>query len=78
MAPGRPASCRLVAGSRITAAEFETTGGVELYLGDRVVVLFGRPDLIRKAMRDLRPVRPQEPALPPPPAWVAEALARCD
>jgi hypothetical protein len=77
VAPGRPASCRVLSKGGITAAEFETTGGVEVYLGDRVVVIFGARDLATKAMRELRPVRVQEPALPPPPARVVEALERC-
>ena len=78
MAPGRPAACGLVSSARVTAARFETTGGVEVYLGDRVVVLFGADDLIRRALRTLRPVKEQNPPLPAPPAWVAEALARCE
>jgi len=76
-APGRPASCRRVAGGGITAARFATTGGVELYLGDRVVVVFTDGDRIGKVMEELRPVKAQQPALPPPPAWVSRALERC-
>jgi hypothetical protein len=77
VAPGRRTSCRLLDVAEITAAVFETTGGVEVYLGERVVVLFGEPVLIRKAMSALRPVRPQNPALPPPPAWAQDQLRRC-
>ena len=76
-APGRAASCRDLSDGQLTAAEFETTGGVEVYLGDRVVVIFAARDLATKAMRELRPIRVQEPALPPPPAWVDKALERC-
>jgi hypothetical protein len=77
IAPGRRTSCRVLDVRGITAATFETTGGVEVYLGDRVVVLFGRPELIRKAMTELRPVRSQEPALPPPAASALEGIRRC-
>lgn len=77
VAPGRRTSCRLPSVVGITAAIFETTGGVEVYLGERVVVLFGDRALIRKAMSDLRPVRRQQPNLPPPPAWVHDQLRRC-
>ena len=75
--PGEPAACRRVPSARVTAAAFATSGGVEVYLGDRVVVLFGDEELIRKARPRLRPVKEQKPALPPPPAWVLESLARC-
>jgi hypothetical protein len=77
IAPGRRTNCRLPSVSRVTAAIFATTGGVEVYLGDRVVVLFGKSGLVRKAMLELRPVKPQQPALPRPPAWVFEQLRRC-
>ena len=77
MAPGQATPCRSVRGARVTAARFATTGGVEVYLGDRVVVLFGAERLIQAALRELRPVKTQQPALPPPPAWVSETLARC-
>lgn len=76
-APGQRASCSLLAEPNLTAAIFETTGGVEVYLGDRVVVLFGERDLIRKALRELRPLKLQQPTLPPPPAWVHDQLHRC-
>jgi len=76
-APGRPAACRRVAAGELTAARFATTGGVEVYLGDRVVVVFTGPDRLGKVLEELRPVKDQDPALPPPPAWVAKALERC-
>lgn len=41
------------------------------------MVLFGEADLLRKAMVALRPVKPQEPALPPPAGWVNQQLRRC-
>jgi hypothetical protein len=75
--PDRRASCRLLKANGVTAAIFETTGGVEVYLGRRVVVLFGERSLIRSAMSGLRPVTPQQPPLPPPPAWVVDELRRC-
>jgi hypothetical protein len=75
--PDRRASCRLPHAVDVTAAIFETTGGVEVYLGERVVVLFGERALIRRAMSSLRPVNPQEPPLPSPPAWVLGELRRC-
>jgi hypothetical protein len=77
IAPGEPTPCQLVGDGRITAARFPTTGGVELYLGDRVVVVFSRDELVPKVMRQLRPVKAQSPALPRPPAWVARQLERC-
>jgi hypothetical protein len=77
VAPGQRTSCRLLAEPNVTAAIFATTGGVEVYLGDRVVVLFGEANLVRKAMAELRPLKPQQPALPPPPPSVDEQLRRC-
>ncbi len=77
MAPGQRAPCRIFGDAQVTAAIFETTGGVDAYLGDRVVVLFGEPDLIRKALPLLRPLKEQAPALPPPPEWVQDQLRRC-
>jgi hypothetical protein len=75
--PGRRTPCRIPSATGLTAAIFATTGGVEVYLGERVVVLFGEPALIRKAMRELRPVKAQDPALPEPPPRVVEQLRRC-
>jgi len=75
--PDRRASCRLPHAVDVTAAIFETTGGVEVYLGERVVVLFGERSLIRSAMSSLRPVNPQQPPLPAPPSWVHDELGRC-
>jgi hypothetical protein len=75
--PDRRAACRLPEADGITTAIFETTGGVEVYLGERVVVLFGERSLIRPAMSRLRPVKPQDPPLPAPPAWVLAELRRC-
>jgi hypothetical protein len=49
---------------------------VEVYLGDRIVVVFTGPDRLGKVLQELRPVKAQEPALPPQPAWVTKALAR--
>jgi hypothetical protein len=75
--PDRRAACRLPETHGLTAAIFETTGGVEVYLGKRVVVLFGERSLVRRAMSELRPINPQEPPLPSPPAWVLGELRRC-
>lgn len=74
--PGQPAPCRLVGDGRITAAQF-FGGDVELYLGDRVVAVFASVERVPGVLRELRPVKAQEPALPRPPAWVTKFLRRC-
>jgi hypothetical protein len=78
IAPGEPTPCRLVGDGRITAAQFVTTGGTELYLGDRVVVVFASDERLPAVLRELRALSAQEPALPHPPAWVNEVLERCE
>jgi hypothetical protein len=72
-------SCRLVQVRGAPAAAFASSGGLEVYLGNRVVVVFGRTlAAMRKAAVALRPVKPGSGLRPPPPARVIRYVSgRC-
>src|SRR6266540_1296382 len=70
-------SCRLVHVRGVAAAAFASSGGLEVYLGNRVVVVFGRTlAAMRRAVVALRPVKPGSGQLPAPPARVTRYVSR--
>ena len=70
-------SCRLVQVRGVAAAAFASSGGLEVYLGNRVVVVFGRTlAAMRRAVVALRPVKPGSGQLPAPPARVTRYVSR--
>jgi hypothetical protein len=72
---GPDIACHRVKLSGRVAAVFESTGGMEVYVGRRTVVIFAdSARRTRRAGESLRPVKGG--ALPPPPAWVERQLAR--
>jgi hypothetical protein len=75
--PGRRTSCtRGKVGGR-TVAAFPTTGGLEVYIGRTVVVVFAEWQRTLRAVKAMRPLAgPGQ--LPKPPAALRRALARCD
>ncbi len=81
LTPSQPAACRRETIRGVPVATFETSGGgLEVYAGDVVVVIFARPDLAARAADVLRRVGGRDSArdpLPPPPEGVARALRRC-
>ncbi len=72
-------SCRLVHVRGTPAAAFASSGGLEVYLGNRVVVIFGRTlAAMRRAAVALRPVRLGSGLRPAPPARVIRYVSgRC-
>ena len=82
VAPGEPPSCLRMTLRGVPAAVFATSGGgLEVYAGQTVVVIFGNDSRqIRRAAFALRAVNGPSyvrPRLPSPPRDVARALARC-
>lgn len=81
LTPSQPAACSRATMRGVPVAKFETTGGgLEVYAGEVVVVVFARRELARRAIAALRPLRASEgfdSDLPPPPAGVVDALRRC-
>ncbi len=73
----RDIPCRRLTLGRLPAAVFASTGGVEVYVGDRTVVIFANTETqMRRAAAALRPVKGG--ALPEPPGWIRKQLAsRC-
>jgi hypothetical protein len=70
--------CRRVRSGSVPAAAFETSGGVDVYIGDRTVVVFGESDAeMERAVRALRPVKVGQSRLPEPRIDVSVALRRC-
>jgi hypothetical protein len=70
-------SCRLVRVGGAPAVAFASAGGLEVYLGSRVVVVFGRtPAAMRRAALALHPVKPGSGPLPAPPARVLRYVSR--
>jgi len=75
--PGTPAACtRGTVGGR-TVAAFATTGGLEVYFGRTIVVVFSDWPRSVRAVKALRPIDGTSP-IPKPPAEVERALARCE
>jgi hypothetical protein len=58
------------------AAAFPKTGGLEVYIGRTVVVVFAEWKRTLRAVKALRPLDGTGP-LPEPPAELKGALARC-
>lgn len=69
--------CHVVAVPGRTAAVFESTGGMEVYVGNRTVVIFADSEArMKRAAAALRAVKGGP--LPAPPPWVVRQLAgRC-
>jgi hypothetical protein len=75
--PGRRTPCtRGTVGGR-TVAVFATTGGLEVYIGRMVVVVFAEWERTLRAVKALRPLNGAR-RLPEPPPALRRALARCD
>lgn len=72
----RDSSCRRLAiGGGLPGAVFAGTGGIEVYVGDRTVVIFANTEAqMRRAAAALRPVKGG--SLPEPRAGIREQLAR--
>jgi hypothetical protein len=71
----RDIPCRRLMLGRLAAAVFATTGGLEVYVGDRTVVIFADTDArMRRAAAALRPV--MGGPVPEPPTWIRSQLAR--
>jgi hypothetical protein len=75
-APGRLADCRRGTLEGTLVAAFSTTGGLEVYLGRTVLVVFAESQRAMRAVKSLRRLNgPQR--LPEPPSNVRRSLARC-
>jgi hypothetical protein len=81
LTPSQPAACARTSMRGVPVAKFETTGGgLEVYTGEAVVVVFAPRDLARRAIAALRPLRGStglDSDLPQPPPDVIDALRRC-
>jgi hypothetical protein len=74
--PTEAAACARGAAAGRPVAAFETSGGLEVYLGEQVVVVFAdSPERTLRVARALRLLR--GPRGGAPPASVSQALARC-
>jgi hypothetical protein len=74
--PTEAAACARGTAAGRPIAAFITSGGLEVYAGSRVVVVFGdSPERTLRAARSLHPLR--GPRGGAPPASVSRALARC-
>ena len=70
--------CRRIRAGGVPAAAFESSGGVDVYVGDRTVVVFADSDAqAARAVAALRPVAGAATVLPPPAIDVEPALRRC-
>jgi hypothetical protein len=74
--PGSPAPCTrgTVGGTKVAA--FTTTGGLEVYIGRTVVVVFAEWQRTLRAVKALRPLDGAG-RLPEPPSELDRALVRC-
>lgn len=77
LAPGTPTPCSRATINGTLVAEFPTTGGLEVYVGRTVVVIFSEWKRALRAVKSLRPLNHAR-GLPEPPPEVRRALARCN
>ena len=77
LTPSDPAPCARGSIGGRTVAAFSTSGGLEVYLGEQVVVVFAEARRALRAARALRPLRGGPSRAKPPPS-VGAALARCE
>lgn len=75
--PGTPMPCTRESIEGTLVAAFPTTGGLEVYVGRTVVVIFAEWERSLRAVRALRPLGGGD-RLPRPPAALGRALARCE
>jgi hypothetical protein len=74
--PGTPTSCTRGTVGSTRVASFPTTGGLEVYVGRTVVVVFAEWQRTLRAVKALRPLDGSG-TLPKPPVQLERALARC-
>jgi hypothetical protein len=74
--PSEPAPCGRGTAQSVPIAAFVTSGGIEVYAGHTVVVVFGEPRRAVRAAQALRDVGTRT-VMPLPPPDVSQALERC-